>query len=1017
MTTGQTTTKLSLPSFLPSFCMHFILPNCLLLIAAMVSGAVGAEFGTTYLIWHENPAKQFWVGYALGLLIVQCLYVGFLMWAKKAARPEKVDDAPELIHLFSAQLFVKYSLWVLGQLTLLLAGVGLLVLLVQTVDEQGQLPKQLVGAAPAEDSIHAIPPPRPSYGPWLILGGLSAAMTIFLGGWIFKSFIALGKDGEYHGIMRRIMHNVISSAESQKPSPHCGSLLLTLWDSRNHQSPIRKLGLVLFNQTLLVSIGVIFAAVWQLSNLAVACGVTATMVLFLLAFRARWMNDHRVFRVWLLLLAAMVYFVVTWLGSKAWCGWSGAFFVFIFCSIVIPFGLHYAFPMPTAQVLKRTHERIIDARVCRRYPFHGMAVLFFLFGVTVLFIMPMTFTAVNSPMVLMSFMLFMGITMYAMVAYVVDDALPFLAPALLVMIVLSGLPQYKMQFPGLDYSGKDNIDGVTLLDLQETIDADVARQKEFDLAVVNQAKARNTLVANVNEENTDRPLTDRELEAKWRDVEMNNRILPGKDLRTVIPKSQPGNLLMPRDIAFSTIPAKIDQLKPLPPLVERENMPIKKKPMVIVVASGGGIRAAAWTYMVLAELEHRFAKEGIPFPYHVRMITGASGGMFGASYYVQSLKAPGEMTWGMDRRVEMEEKFDKLTQDWLTPIVERMVMNDVPAFFSPFSTHTDRGIALEQAWSRGLNRALDDSFATLADKERDGWCPSLVFSPMLVEDGRRLLISNLDMRYPSSNDGHIIENDERKIPMLESMNRNYSHESLELFRMFPQSRNKFAISTAVRMSASFPYFSPAVPLPTKPRRRVVDAGYFDNYGVSLASAYLFSKKNMEWYNQNVSKIVIVQIRDGQSDDERRLHAIPDSSTRQKGVNSLLSRSLEEITSPLEGLTNGRVGTCSFRNDGLLELLSTYFEQIRREPGSGKIPHSQRFFTVVNFEFPGHAALSWHLSAEEERQMKATFADERRHADLVEKMDRLLEWWKADVYEPPGRWKSVKGQLTGFEKSP
>ena len=62
--------------------------------------------------------------------------------------------------------------------------------------------------------------------------------------------------------------------------------------------------------------------------------------------------------------------------------------------------------------------------------------------------------------------------------------------------------------------------------------------------------------------------------------------------------------------------------------------------MVVVVASGGGIRAAAWTFLVLTELEARFAEEGIPFPYHVRLICGASGGMFGASYYVTSLRGP-----------------------------------------------------------------------------------------------------------------------------------------------------------------------------------------------------------------------------------------------------------------------------------------------------------------------------------------------------------------------------------------
>jgi hypothetical protein len=272
---------------------------------------------------------------------------------------------------------------------------------------------------------------------------------------------------------------------------------------------------------------------------------------------------------------------------------------------------------------------------------------------------------------------------------------------------------------------------------------------------------------------------------------------------------------------------------------------------------------------------------------------------------------------------------------------------------------------------------------------------------MMIEDGRRLLIGNLDMRYPASNDGHLLGYDDMP-PVLADLNRNYSHEALELFRMFPLARSRFAMSTAVRMSASFPYFSPAVPLPTKPRRRVVDAGYYDNYGVSLAASFLFSKKNSDWFRDNVSKIVLVQIRDGQSEDERQLKAIPDAQ-RQKGIDTMLSRSLEELTSPIEGLSNGRVGTCSFRNDGLLELLSTYFDQLRQEPPSGKLPQARRFFTVVNFEFPGHVALSWYLSKGERDQMRDIFKDpinQARASELHAQIDLLLEWWKADVYEAP-----------------
>ena len=52
---------------------------------------------------------------------------------------------------------------------------------------------------------------------------------------------------------------------------------------------------------------------------------------------------------------------------------------------------------------------------------------------------------------------------------------------------------------------------------------------------------------------------------------------------------------------------------------------------------------------------------------------------------------------------------------------------------------------------------LGRKFADLIDDEASGNIPSLVFSPMLVEDGRRLLISNLDLRYVASNDGNLIE--------------------------------------------------------------------------------------------------------------------------------------------------------------------------------------------------------------------------------------------------------------------
>jgi hypothetical protein len=1015
-----------LPSFLAVFCLHFILPNVLILIAALVTGAVGGEYGLPYLIWHDDPVKQFWVGFGLGVVGFEVLFVGFLLWAKKVARLDRIEKYPQILEMVGPKLFLSYCGWVLGQMLLVLGVLSLAILLVQFLDRnsRGDSDTPIVEAIADPNFL----PPHPNYDIWLALGGIAAIIVVLCGGVVMRRWVLTRIEPGADNASRKILDWIIEAANAPEGKPPEGGLLMALWIARTQGSRLQRVFMALFNQMLCLSVGIVFAAAWELSNVGIAILVGGSMFLSLALVPARWMFDRRVFRVFILSLIVLTYFEVTWLGSKSWCGWPWAFLVLLAAIVIFPIGVRYAFPGPTAKLIRTTHERVIAPELCRKYPFHFVGLMFFLFGALTLCLLPLAFTNVSSPMILASYLIFLVVAVYGFIAYAVDDALPYIAPAGLICVVLSGLPQYKMRFPGLEYSHDDDqvsamlriaqrfklaapeedngtpvATGSPLLDLERATIEDLRRQRAFDQAV---ARAMETPFVVVGRNGT-RP-EDVEAERLWLEMEQLNRVLPGKDRRERVTRmATPANLLMSRDIGFQSVPASIEKLQPLKTVVDDKFPDTGKKPMVIVVSSGGGVRAAAWTFVVLSELERRFAQENIPFPYHIRMMTGASGGMFGNSYYVSSLKAPGRMGWGADRAAELRTRYDRLTQDWLTPIVESLVLNDIPSFFSPFSTVSDRGIALEKAWSKGLDGELDVTFKELEERERAGWCPSLVFTPMMIEDGRRLLISNLDMRYPASNDGHLLDYDPERPETLKNYTRNYSHEAAELFRMFPQSKDKFALSTAVRMSASFPYFSPAVPLPTKPRRRVVDAGYFDNYGVSLAASYLFSKKNAEWFAEHVSKIVIVQIRDGQSEDERRLEAIPDTGTRKKGLSSLLSRSLEEITSPIEGLNNGRVGTCSFRNDGLLELLSTYFERERGEPGPRECAQARRFFTVVNFEYPGHVALSWHLAKSEKEQILSALSDPQASKEVRSKIESLLEWWKSDVWTPPAKGLTLR----------
>lgn len=348
----------------------------------------------------------------------------------------------------------------------------------------------------------------------------------------------------------------------------------------------------------------------------------------------------------------------------------------------------------------------------------------------------------------------------------------------------------------------------------------------------------------------------------------------------------------------------------------------QRRPLVVVCVSGGGIRAAAWTTAVLHKLEREFGRldnqPAVDFPCHIRLVTGASGGMAGAAYYVANLPTPPPSPLV---RSDLRRQYDAITADCLSPIVHAMTYQDIRSVFSPFGHSRDRGQALERAWSVNLRGVLDQPFERLHAGEAAGWRPSLVFAPMVVEDGRRLLISNLDLRGIASNDGSILQESrdpqyDPALRMRPHLNR-FSYESYEFFRLFPDPsvRQRLRVATAARMSASFPYMSPAVTLPTSPRRRIVDAGYYDNDGVSLAASWLFSGSNRDWLRRHVSKIVLIQIRDGASEPGRKLHTIaPDGSTA-------LSRGLEFLTTPPAGLYNARVGSSSFRNDGLLEILS------------------------------------------------------------------------------------------------
>ncbi|WP_422929309.1 patatin-like phospholipase family protein [Singulisphaera sp. PoT] len=399
----------------------------------------------------------------------------------------------------------------------------------------------------------------------------------------------------------------------------------------------------------------------------------------------------------------------------------------------------------------------------------------------------------------------------------------------------------------------------------------------------------------------------------------------------------------------------------------------KSRPkLVLVVVSGGATRSAYWTSVVLDQLERSLGS----FGRRVRIISGASGGMLGAACYVTYRRgvAEGKSTERKSLNPSdpsLQPSPSSLLPDWIRfdlplrsmdPLAWGIAVSEVWKAAWPGFVPEDRGVILEKDWT-----VLRYPFAELAPLEEQGKIPSIIFSPMMVEDGRRLLISNLDLSLSYERDGKAYASS----PLAEAASRQINPDqfatdngrdgtersrtslsSLEYFRIFrePEHRDLF-ISTAVRMSASFPFVSPAVNLPTDPPRRMVDAGYYDNYGVQVAAAWIHRNRN--WLALNTSGVLLVQIRDSSSVRDRM-----DIDDTPPGMAESIGRGFQFFTSPVDAFSKARYTTASFRNDGEIMGLDSYNWDFGKDEAGKPIrpEHPEAFFTTVIFENSARVSL-------------------------------------------------------------
>lgn len=356
----------------------------------------------------------------------------------------------------------------------------------------------------------------------------------------------------------------------------------------------------------------------------------------------------------------------------------------------------------------------------------------------------------------------------------------------------------------------------------------------------------------------------------------------------------------------------------------------EEKPVLFLVnTSGGGSRSAAWVFEVM---RHCDSLSGGSFTRHTAMITGASGGMVGASYY-RALMLANKQGGKLDLNNPIY--FNAISEDLLNRLSFAASTNDI--FFRYQSRlnigrqyNYDRGMAFEEDLNENTNNAMNRSLGYYASAERKGLIPVTIYAPTIVNDGRRLLISSQRLSFITGNAG-------------DPKGTIRSYEDIDIHQLLKTNEvDSLRFSSVLRMSATFPFVLPMVTLPTSPAINVMDAGARDNFGVKTTLQWMNALS--EWIRENTAGVVMIQIR-----DTRKM---------MPGDEAQKATFLDKFTLPFANVYSNFPRTQDFDQEELIKL--TY--------ANSRFP-----IRVLSLNLRENAndriSLSWHLTTKEKLKIK------------------------------------------------
>ena len=376
----------------------------------------------------------------------------------------------------------------------------------------------------------------------------------------------------------------------------------------------------------------------------------------------------------------------------------------------------------------------------------------------------------------------------------------------------------------------------------------------------------------------------------------------------------------------------------------------RKPPLVIVTCSGGGSRSAYWTFRVL---QYADSLSGGNLFKHTVMITGASGGMIGATYWrnIHNAADMGRISY------PWADSFQhNIGKDLLNPIVFSFASIDM---ISPFNKITiggqqyapDRGLAFEKELVRISGGLLDEPIGTFKEREAAGIIPQLIINATIINDGRKLMMCNQGITYLTQPEYSLGQS----APPI---------DAVDYCAFFPeQDAYDLRLTSALRMNATFPYILPVVRLPSHPRMNIMDAGLRDNFGIQVAARYLHVMR--DWITRNTSEAIFLEIRD----------------TRENDVTTNVDQSslANMITDPLFVLQNK------------WEAFQSYGYNYVKDFAPAYVNNKMTFITLqyIPREFTRTAALNFHLTRREKEDIYSSVNHPHNEAE-IKKLVKLLQ---------------------------